>query len=203
MQWESSGRQEFEHTYLEEDARKFFDRDVRGTLFNDDHDRDIDITLDFTVLLFVRLEGERPVEVIEDTKIPNAATIKIVKQDHTLGNLLRSYVEFKYSRITHRVLTGGPADNPVHAPDPLRRLQSPHPLQPYFLIKIQTDGTITPAAILEEACTKLIGTIATLETKFKREFTFKDVDGGVQEDAYGTAMAAGTNWPDGRDYLDF
>ena len=30
------------------------------------------------------------VEVTEDTKIPNAATIKIVKQDHTLANLLRS-----------------------------------------------------------------------------------------------------------------
>lgn len=32
------------------------------------------------------------VEVEEDTKIPNAATIKVVKQDHTLANLLRSYV---------------------------------------------------------------------------------------------------------------
>lgn len=30
------------------------------------------------------------VEVIEDTKIPNAATIKVVKQDHTLGNLIRA-----------------------------------------------------------------------------------------------------------------
>lgn len=32
------------------------------------------------------------VEIIEDTKIPNAATIKIVKQDHTLGNMLRAHV---------------------------------------------------------------------------------------------------------------
>ena len=32
------------------------------------------------------------VEITEDTKIPNAATIKIVKQDHTLGNMLRAYV---------------------------------------------------------------------------------------------------------------
>ena len=30
------------------------------------------------------------VEITEDTKIPNAATIKIVKQDHTLGNMLRA-----------------------------------------------------------------------------------------------------------------
>jgi hypothetical protein len=32
------------------------------------------------------------VEVLEDTKIPNAATIKIFKQDHTLANMIRSYV---------------------------------------------------------------------------------------------------------------
>jgi DNA-directed RNA polymerase II subunit RPB11 len=32
------------------------------------------------------------VEIMEDTKIPNAATIKILKQDHTLGNMIRAYV---------------------------------------------------------------------------------------------------------------
>lgn len=32
------------------------------------------------------------VEVIEDTKIPNAATFKVIKQDHTLANMLRAYV---------------------------------------------------------------------------------------------------------------
>ena len=32
------------------------------------------------------------VEVTEDTKIPNAATIKVVKQDHTLANMVRGCV---------------------------------------------------------------------------------------------------------------
>jgi len=32
------------------------------------------------------------VEVTEDTKIPNAATVKVVKQDHTLGNMIRGSV---------------------------------------------------------------------------------------------------------------
>lgn len=31
-------------------------------------------------------------EVVEDTKIPNAATITINKEDHTLANMLRSCV---------------------------------------------------------------------------------------------------------------
>ena len=85
----------------------------------------------------------------------------------------------------------------------------PHPLHPYFIIKIQTDGTITPQEILEQACTKLIATMSNLETKFKREFSYKDVEaGGVTaaagEDPYGTAGGAGTGaWGRGRDYLDF
>lgn len=88
----------------------------------------------------------------------------------------------------------------------------PHPLHPYFLIKIQTDGTITPQAILEQACTKLIGTMSSLELKFKREFSFKDVEGteggtgpSASEDPYGGIGGAGGNaWgARGRDYLDF
>ncbi len=78
----------------------------------------------------------------------------------------------------------------------------PHPLQPYFLIKIQTDGSITPAALLEQACTKLIGTLASLEAKFKREFLHQDVDGLAAEHPYGAAHAE-TAWPGGKDYLDF
>ena len=70
-------------------------------------------------------------------------------------------------------------------------------------------GTITPQEILEQACTKLIATMSNLETKFKREFSYKDVEaGGVTaaagEDPYGTAGGAGTGaWGRGRDYLDF
>jgi DNA-directed RNA polymerase II subunit RPB11 len=78
----------------------------------------------------------------------------------------------------------------------------PHPLHPYFLVKIQTDGTITPTAALEQACTKLIGTLSSLEAKFKREFSFKDVEGVATEDAYGTSNA-GPTWASGRDYMDF
>ncbi|KAI0631019.1 RBP11-like subunits of RNA polymerase [Trametes polyzona] len=132
--------------------------------------------------LYVLEEGERPVEVTEDTRIPNAATIKIVKQDHTLANLLRSQL-----LTMPQVLFAG--------------YKVPHPLHPYFLLKIQTDGSVTPTQILETACTKLIGTIATLEAKFKREFTYKDVEGGAQEDAYGVPV---TGAPvDDRNYVDF
>ncbi|KAI9458683.1 DNA-directed RNA polymerase [Lactarius psammicola] len=133
--------------------------------------------------LFVLDEGEKPVEVTEDTKIPNAATVKIVKQDHTLGNMIRGQL-----LAMPQVLFAG--------------YKVPHPLHPYFLVKIQTDGTITPTAALEQACTKLIGTLSSLEAKFKREFSFKDVEGVATEDPYGTSNA-GPTWASGRDYMDF
>ena len=141
------------------------------------------------------------VEVAEDTKIPNAATIKVVKQDHTLANMVRGCVRstllslpspawlfFSQLLSMPQVLFAG------H--------KVPHPLHPYFLVKIQTDGTITPTAALEQACTKLIGTLSSLEAKFKREFSFKDVEGVTTEDAYGTTTA-GPAWTSGRDYMDF
>lgn len=82
----------------------------------------------------------------------------------------------------------------------------PHPLHPYFLLKIQTDGTITPTAILEQACADLIGTLATLEKKFTREFALQDAEGvsaaQATTDPYGSG-AAGQSWTGGRDYMDF
>ncbi|EIW55278.1 RBP11-like subunits of RNA polymerase [Trametes versicolor FP-101664 SS1] len=131
--------------------------------------------------LYVLEEGERPVEVTEDTKIPNAATVKIVKQDHTLANLLRSQL-LSMPQVT------------------FAGYKVPHPLHPYFLLKIQTDGSVTPTQVLETACTKLIGTIATLEAKFKREFTY-NADGAVQEDAYGVPVTG--DGLEGRNYIDF
>ena len=145
------------------------------------------------------------VEVTEDTKIPNAATIKVVKQDHTLANMVRGCV-----RSTLPLLSS-PAPPPpffffsqlLSMPQVLfAGYKVPHPLHPYFLVKIQTDGTITPTAALEQACTKLIGTLSSLEAKFKREFSFKDVEGVTTEDAYGTSTA-GPAWTSGRDYMDF
>ncbi|KAF7304723.1 RNA-pol-L-2 domain-containing protein [Mycena kentingensis (nom. inval.)] len=141
--------------------------------------------------LFVLEDGEKPLEATEDTKIPNAATFKIVKQDHTLGNMLRAQL-----LADPCILFAG--------------YKVPHPLNPYFQLKVQTDGSITPAVALENACNRLIASLITLETRFKREFSFKDVDAGgtgpsvnmgVPDDPYGGG--GGAAWGGQRDYLDF
>lgn len=79
----------------------------------------------------------------------------------------------------------------------------PHPLHPHFLVKVQTDGSITPQAAVEQACTKLIATINTVAQKFKREFTYKDnaAGEGVQaDDPYG---GSGPSWSTSNNYPDF
>ncbi len=87
--------------------------------------------------------------------------------------------------------------------------KTPHPLHPYFLLKIQTDGSLPPAAALEAAASRLIATLSSLEGKFRREFSFKDGESGgaatagvtgMESDPYG---GGGVAWGAGRDYLDF
>lgn len=83
----------------------------------------------------------------------------------------------------------------------------PHPLHPYFVIKVQTDGSIPPQAAVEQASTKLIKSISSIDAKFKREFSFREVEAGgtggdlptANLDPYGTGTGA---WGD-KDYLDF
>lgn len=87
----------------------------------------------------------------------------------------------------------------------------PHPLQPYFLLKVQTDGSVTPAAALEQAANTLIAQLSSLQEKFKREFSFKEVEPGEGGDnTYGVngglggglgAYGQDNAWA-ARDYLD-
>ena len=90
----------------------------------------------------------------------------------------------------------------------------PHPLRPYFQLKVQTDGSSTPTEILQKACERLIGTLSTIEQTFKREFSYKEQEGAGADtgvDAYGVGTggvgmdgAGGAGgWDTGRDYLDF
>ncbi|CAK5273831.1 unnamed protein product, partial [Mycena citricolor] len=137
--------------------------------------------------LYVLEDGEKLLDVAEDTKIPNAATFTILKEDHTLANMLRAQLLSEPS-----VLFAG--------------YKVAHPLTPQFIIKIQTDGTVTPQTVMENACTKLIATISSLEAKFKREFSLKEGEshaGVTIEDPYGSSTVTGWGGSNRREYMDF
>ena len=53
----------------------------------------------------------------------------------------------------------------------------PHPLEPAFQLKVQTDGSVSPTDALEKAANELIGLLTIIENNFKREFSFREVEG--------------------------
>lgn len=75
---------------------------------------------------FVLPEHKKKLEYVADTKLENAGTYTVEREDHTLGNLVRMQL--------HRdpaVLFSG--------------YRIPHPLEPRMLIKVQTTHTEDPA----------------------------------------------------------
>ena len=120
-------------------------------------------------------EGERKVVYAKDTKIPNAGTFTINKEDHTLGNLLRMCV-----RAPPGIFARGP-DARARAPNTSRQLlrdkqvrfagyQLPHPLEHRTLVKIQTvNATPTPVNALSNAINDLFAECDLLDQRFKEE----------------------------------
>ncbi|KAJ8663761.1 hypothetical protein O0I10_000034 [Lichtheimia ornata] len=115
--------------------------------------------------LFVIPEGRRKVEMEIDTRIPNAATFKIEREDHTLGNMLRSQL-----LKDPRVLFAG--------------YKVPHPLEHNFHVKVQTVPGTAPGQALKDATSELISEINTLKNKFDmdviRQRTFEDAKASQQ-----------------------
>lgn len=143
------------------------------------------------IILFIHLYTSinmyHRVEVIEDTKIPNAATFKVFKQDHTIANLLRSYLHENKS-----VIFAG--------------YKVPHPLEPYFILKVQTNGSLTPTDAVKQAAQSVIMTVSTLQKKFEDQFRDKEYDIGM-DDAVGAgaggAKAGVQNFAYNDAYADF
>lgn len=119
--------------------------------------------------LFLLQPGEQRVEMQEDMRIPNAATFVINKEDHTLGNMLRHAVLAQPG-----VLFCG--------------YKVPHPLEPRVLLKVQTDGSMTPAEVLQQACTKLIVQTGSLKQSWAKEVRLGTGSGSYGADAYGTQL---------------
>lgn len=67
---------------------------------------------------------------------------------------------------------------------------------------------MTPTEALEQAGNQLLKMMSDLQSKFKAEFSFKDVEGdGVPEDAYGAIqgnVGVSSGWGvSARDYADY
>ena len=85
---------------------------------------------------------------MKDTKVPNAAHFTVNKEDHTLGNILRSQL-----LKDPKVLFAG--------------YKVPHPLEHKFVLRVQTTGDYSPQEAFTNAITDLISEISLMEERFK------------------------------------
>lgn len=100
--------------------------------------------------LFILGPKEKRVEIVEDTHIANAATVTLNKEDHTMGNMLRHSV----LAVPGVIFSG---------------YRVPHPLEPRTVLKIQTDGSLTPIQALKQGCEKVISQIGQVRSDFRNQ----------------------------------
>ncbi|CAB03455.1 putative DNA-directed RNA polymerase II subunit RPB11 [Caenorhabditis elegans] len=100
----------------------------------------------------------------KDTKVPNAAIFTIMKEDHTLGNMLKIQL-----LKDPEVLFAG--------------YKNPHPLEHKILLRIQTTNNTTPADALTTAITDLVGELSLLEHRIDAAIK-KCTQSGDQERGY-------------------
>ncbi|KAL3408813.1 DNA-directed RNA polymerase [Aspergillus fumigatus] len=154
---------------------------------------------------FVLSPGEEKVEVETDTRIPSSSIFTFNKEDHTLGNLLRSRLlqnshvifagykvcppmEAVFSSILFEVLGAFLESFGMHGSDELS--QVPHPLVPKFELRVQTDGEITPKDALLAACHDLVKDLGILSREFTKEYELRKMVGATQQQQNGTAEGA-------------
>ncbi|KAF8001179.1 hypothetical protein OXX79_009126 [Metschnikowia pulcherrima] len=106
--------------------------------------------------LFILPDGVEKIKIIPDTKVPNAAIIKIEREDHTLANMLRAQLA-KDDRVIFAAY------------------KVEHPLFANFVLRIQTDDDYTPRDALKNACSSLISELDIMKTKFKDEWALKSL----------------------------
>ncbi|KAK2079525.1 hypothetical protein QBZ16_001919 [Prototheca wickerhamii] len=110
---------------------------------------------------FVVPEGTKKVAYERNTKIANAGTFIFEREGHTIGNLISTHLH-KDPQI---LFTG---------------YKVPHPLEYQMLIKVQTDGRVTPIAATQNTVTKLSDTVRQIREQFVSEVGKQEVvhDGG-------------------------
>jgi len=111
---------------------------------------------------FVLGPGEKKVEMEIDTRVPSTAIFTFHKEDHTLGNLLRA----RLLQNSHVLFSG---------------YKVPHPLVPDVLLRIQTDGEVTPKDALVAACHDLVKDLGLLSREFTKEFELRKMVGATQQ----------------------
>ncbi|CAH9078871.1 unnamed protein product [Cuscuta epithymum] len=99
---------------------------------------------------FVVPEGVKKVAYERDTKIINAATLTVEREDHTIGNILRMQLH----RDVNVLFSG---------------YKLPHPLQYKIILRIQTTSQSSPMQAYNQAINDLDKELDHLKNQFETE----------------------------------
>ncbi|ABO96977.1 predicted protein [Ostreococcus lucimarinus CCE9901] len=99
---------------------------------------------------FVLPEGERKLSYERDTKVENAGTFVLQREDHTIGNLLR----MELHKNPDVVFAG---------------YKNPHPTDHRIVLKVHTNANTTPVQALRDAVTNLRAEVGDLSQQFADE----------------------------------
>ncbi|CAD1810316.1 DNA-directed RNA polymerase II subunit RPB11 [Candida parapsilosis] len=113
--------------------------------------------------LFILPDGLEKIKITPDSKVPNAAIIKIEREDHTLANLLRAQL-LKDDRVIFAAY------------------KVEHPLFANFVLRIQTEDDYSPKDALKNACQALIAELQAINDKFQREWALKGLMSNNEDD---------------------
>ncbi|EAL68596.2 hypothetical protein ACTFIW_002334 [Dictyostelium discoideum] len=97
--------------------------------------------------LFVLPDGAKKVTMVRDTKIPNASMFTILKEDHTIGNLIRMQLI-----ADQDIIFAG--------------YRMPHPLEHNVNIRIQTNNNTNPLECVQKSMECLSREFTSLENSF-------------------------------------
>uniref|UniRef100_A0A672K1D0 DNA-directed RNA polymerase II subunit RPB11-a-like n=1 Tax=Sinocyclocheilus grahami TaxID=75366 RepID=A0A672K1D0_SINGR len=122
---------------------------------------------------FLLFEGEKKITIVKDTKVPNACLFTLNKEDHTLGNIIRSQL-----LKDPQVLFAG--------------YKVPHPLEHKIVIRVQSTPDYSPQEAFTNAITDLISELSLLEERFRilYDFTYDPVSkSAVREEESGSQQS--------------
>ncbi|KAI1438774.1 DNA-directed RNA polymerase [Xylaria sp. CBS 124048] len=117
----------------------------------------------FELFLVNEADGEKKITEKPFAGTSNTSDFILLKEDHTLGNLLSEHLK----HAPHVVMAG---------------YKVAHPNVPEVMIRVQTDGTISPRDVLVDTCKQLIAAYGQLGREFTREYELRRmVAAGEQE----------------------
>ncbi|KAK9468847.1 DNA-directed RNA polymerase [Lipomyces arxii] len=110
--------------------------------------------------LFLLPDGVKKLQVTPDSRIPNTINIKFEREDHTLGNLLRSQLlqDPKVLFAAYKI---------------------EHPLFANFVMRLQTEEGYDPREALRNAILVLIAQLEQFKKEFSKEWELRkalDID---------------------------